>query len=137
MPAAYDGCMGNQREPELRTVQEELILREPVFHRPEFGVTRADFEAMTAPDFWEVGASGKCYSREFVLDTLEKRYASPHEDLWETSDFRCRRLADDVYLLTYALVQNSERRTHRSTIWQRTPEGWKIIYHQGTIVEQE
>lgn len=33
--------------------------RDPLAHRPEFGTTRADFEAMTAPDFWETGASAR------------------------------------------------------------------------------
>lgn len=43
-------------------------------------------------------------------------------------------IAADNYLLTYTLFQG-ERVTRRSTIWRRTGEGWKIMYHQGTIVE--
>ena len=113
---------------------EELRAREPIFHRPEFGTTRRDFEAMTEPDFWEVGASGRRYSREYVLDELEKRHAAGHEDVWEASEFHCRRLAEDVFLLTYTLVQDGTRVTRRSTIWQRTAEDWKIVFHQGTIV---
>jgi hypothetical protein len=119
----------------LLGVLEELVRREPIFHRPELGTTRSDFENMTVADFWEVGASGRRYSRQFVLDTLEKRYQQPAADVWETSDFQCRRLAQDVYLLTYTLLQDHVRKTRRSTIWQRTPSGWKIVYHQGTIVQ--
>jgi hypothetical protein len=52
-------------------------------------------------------------------------------------DFRCRELAPDVYLLTYTLLQDHTRRTRRSTIWQRTDAGWKILYHQGTIVQEQ
>jgi hypothetical protein len=44
-------------EPELSEVLAELSRREPIFHRPELGTTRADFEKMTVEDFWEVGAS--------------------------------------------------------------------------------
>src|ERR1700722_9636996 len=91
--------------PELQDVLAELARREPIFHRPEFGTTRADFERMTAEDFWETGASGQRYSRECVLDELEKRFAAPDEDVWETSDFQCRRLGEDHYLLTYTLLQ--------------------------------
>ena len=120
--------------PELGEILAELRSREPIFHRPEFGVTRADFEKMTVDDFWEVGASGSRYSRAFVLDELERRHSAPHQDTWETSDFHCRRLAAEVYLLTYTLLQDRERLTRRSTIWQRTADGWKIVYHQGTIV---
>jgi hypothetical protein len=120
---------------ELLEVLDELSRREPIFHRPEFGATRADFEKMTAEDFWEVGASGRRYSRADVLDALETRYATPHEDVWETFDFHCRKLADDVFLLTYTLIQDQLRRTRRSTIWKRMAEGWKIVYHQGTIIQ--
>jgi hypothetical protein len=125
-----------EREPERAEVLAELMEREPIFHRPELGTTRADFEKMAADEFWEVGASGKRYSRGFVLDELERRYAAPHADVWETSDFRCQRLAEDLYLLTYTLVQDRVRLTRRSTIWRRTAEGWKIVFHQGTLVEE-
>ena len=64
------------------------------------------FEAMMTDDFWETGASGRRYSREFVLDELMRRASTPHEDVWETSDFFCRELAADMYLLTYTLLQN-------------------------------
>jgi len=113
----------------------ELSRREPIFHRPEFGTTRSDFEAMTADSFWEVGASGRRYSRESVLDAVEQRFSAPHADVWETSDFHCHQLAKSVYLLTYTLIQDSTRVTRRATIWQKSDDGWKILYHQGTIVQ--
>jgi len=120
----------------LSDVLAELVRREPIFHRPEFGTSRADFERMTAKDYWEIGASGRRYGREFVLDMLVKRHSQPHEDLWDTSDFHCRQLAADVYLLTYTLLQNKRRKTRRSTIWQRTQGDWEIVFHQGTFVEE-
>jgi hypothetical protein len=122
---------------ELAAGLAELSKREPIFHRPELGTARADFEAMTADDFWEIGASGREYSRDFVLDVLEKRHASPHTDRWETTGFRCRALGPDVYLLTYTLLQDGHRRSRRTTIWQRSGEGWRILFHQGTLVQEE
>ena len=122
-------------DPALAGILEELKKREPIFHRPDLGTTRADFENMMVADFWEVGASGRRYSREFVLAELEERHAIQHEDVWETRDFHGRRLAEDVYLLTSTLLQNHERLTRRSTIWQKTPAGWKIVFHHGTMVQ--
>jgi hypothetical protein len=122
-------------DPALLSVLEELKAREPIFHRPEFGTTRADFESMMHCDFWEIGASGRRYSREYVLAELERRRQSPSEDVWHTSQFHCRRLAPDMYLLTYTLIQNKIRKTRRSTLWQYTEVGWKILFHQGTMVE--
>jgi hypothetical protein len=121
-------------KPELAGVLAELKAREPIFHRPEFGASRTDFERMTVDDFWETGASGRRYFRELVLQELERRYSAPHADVWETSDFHCRRLGPETYLLTYTLLQDKQRLTRRATIWQRAAEGWKIVYHQGTIV---
>jgi hypothetical protein len=89
---------------------------------------------MTTADFWEVGASGRTYSREYVIDELEKRYASPGAETWETSAFHCRQLARDVYLLTYTLLEGA-RKARRSTIWKRAISGWKIVFHQVTIVQ--
>ena len=125
-----------ETKPDLLGVLAELEAREPIFHRPELGTTRADFERMVMEDFWEVGASGKRYSRQVVLDALEERHKQPVKETWETSDFQCRELGPDVYLLTYTLRQEPDRLTRRSTIWRRTPDGWKIAFHQGTVVEQ-
>jgi hypothetical protein len=114
---------------------EDLEKREPIFHRPELGTTRAHFEAMTAEDFWEVGASGRVYTRQQVLDVLEQRHNNSDykDDPWQTSDFVCRPLSENVFLLTYLLTQGT-RKTRRATLWQRSLEGWKILYHQGTAI---
>ena len=140
-------------DPKLLGVLAELRCREPIFHRPELGTTRQDFEGMTTADFWEVGASGRRYTRKYVLDALEEQHRSPVEQVWETTDFRCQELAADVFLLTYTLRQPEQRGgnpekhqrrdagqpggriTRRATIWKRSGDGWKIVFHQGTIVQ--
>lgn len=93
---------------------------------------------MTEADFWEIGASGRRYSREYILGVLQERYRNPggHADSWRTADFACRQLGPDVYLLTYTLWQG-ERQTRRATIWRRSAGGWKIAFHQGTVVAPE
>lgn len=125
--------MAGMEDADLGAVLDELVAREPLFHRTERGTSRAAFEAMTADDFWEVGASGARYDREFVWTVLQGRYAAGVPDVWETSDFACRPLGGDTFLLTYQLRQGG-RLTRRSTIWQRAPRDWCAIYHQGTEV---
>jgi hypothetical protein len=119
--------------PELAVVLEELRLREPLFHRPEFGTTRNDFEKMLAPNFWEVSASGRRFSREFILDCLEERYEKSFETVWELGEFCCHQISPDNYMATYTLHQG-ERVSRRTTIWRRAVEGWQAVYHQGTLV---
>ncbi len=120
-------------DPALLDVLDELRRLEPIFYRPEHGTRREDFDRMTEEDFWEVGASGQRYSRSYVLGVLAARLGHIGEEFWQASDFRCQAIAPDNYLLTYTLAQ-STRTTRRATIWRRTAEGWKILYHQGTVV---
>ena len=119
----------------LLAVQQELIHREHIFHRPGHGSMRADFEAMLSEDFWETGASGQRYEREHALEVLERRSAERvYKNEWKTEDFYCQEIAPDNYLLTYTLHQG-ERMTRRATLWRRIHKGWVVVYHQGTIVE--
>lgn len=112
----------------------ELARLEPIFHHVENGTSREDFDRITDPDFWEIGASGRRYGREQIWSVLEERYSSAdHVDEWTTTEFWIRELAPDTYLLTYTLAQKA-RITRRATLWQRHTDGWKILYHQGTPV---
>ncbi len=122
--------------PKLAEVLRELTAREPIFHRSEFGTSRADFERMTAEGFWEIGASGRVYTRALVLDLLEERHRTPQEEDLQPSDFRIRELSSDTYLLHYNLLQGA-RKTRRTTLWRRTAESWKIVFHQGTVVQEQ
>ena len=112
----------------LLPILENLRQREPIFHTLAFASSAAEYERATAPDYWEVGASGRRYSREFILNGLYTEQP-PLADL-------LRQLGSDTYLITYVL-QQGDRLTRRATIWQSTEEGWRILYHQGTVVSVE
>jgi hypothetical protein len=121
-------------DPSLRNILDELISLEPLFHRPEKTSTLQDFEKMMAPSFWEIGASGRRYGRDYVLKVLEERLSRQDKDDWITSDYHCSRIAGDHYLLAYTLRQR-DRITRRTSIWRRDKSNWQIVFHQGTIVE--
>jgi hypothetical protein len=117
-------------------VARELREREPLFHRREHGISRADFEAMTDADYWEVGASGSIYDRETCLNELERRFADPTYDPLaglEVSEFAVREAGDGVWLATYRLRQG-DRDTRRLSVWQQTKGGWVVVFHQGTVI---
>jgi len=122
---------------DLLPVFEQLRELEPIFHRAAFGTSVEDFERRMAPDYWEVGASGKRYSRDFIVKGLEQHPPVDAEAAgWERSDFGLRRLGPDTYLLTYTLDQKG-RLTRRATIWQHVGEEWQIVFHQGTIAAEK
>jgi hypothetical protein len=118
----------------LRPILKELTLLEPLFHSAGFDARPEKFEQLVAPDFWEVGASGNRYSREFVLKVLSERQASPDVADWRTEDFFVTEAGQDNYLLTYTLFQPG-RVTRRLSVWRRTQGGWQVAYHQGTVVQ--
>lgn len=129
---ANDGVFARV-DPELLPVLEELRRREPVFHAQDFGTTIDDFERAVAPEYWEVGATGRRYSREFILKTFRAFPPMVGGDDLDCRDFGLLQLGPETYLLTYTLSQ-WDRLTRRATIWQRSPQGWRILYHQGTAV---
>jgi len=120
---------------ELEPVLAELRDREPVFHREEQRMSDADLEAAVAPDFWEIGASGRVYDRAQAMAIIRERYAERlDDDQWTTNDFHIRQVGPGTYLFTYRLDM-PDRVTRRLTVWQRREDGgWRILYHQGTSV---
>lgn len=119
---------------ELKLIIEELVALEPIFHRPEVASTREDFEKIIDENFTEISASGKKYEREEVIDTLVRRKKSINESGWETKNFDCIKLSDNTFLLTYTLVQGA-RVSYRVTVWCKSNNFWKVVYHQGTLSE--
>ncbi len=122
----------------LSHILEELTALEPIFHHPDKqGKTEQDILAQMSDEFWEVGASGNIYTKEDVVETLVERYSDPHyQDIWAASNFEIIEIAPNNYLLTYLLIQNNTRHTRRATIWRKVNEQWKILYHQGTVIEK-
>ena len=123
----------NISELSIEQATEFLSAREPIFHRQEFGTSRADFEAMVAPEFWEIGASGTKYSKAFILHTLENRHSEPVIETYAVTDFACQELSPNLYLATYRLDQ-AGRLSQRSTIWRYSGGIWQIVFHQGTLI---
>jgi len=131
-------ALPNLKIADINNVLEELKAREPIFHHHEkFGKTKQDIEAQMCDEFWEVGASGNIYTKQDVIEILLERYSDPnYQDIWEAKDFELTQIALDNYLLTYNLLQNKTRHTKRSTIWRKVSSQWKILYHQGTVIEE-
>ncbi len=129
-PADWKECDENK-------ILDELKSREPIFHHPEkFGKTKEDIENQMCDEFCEVGASGNVYTKQDVIETLLERYNdTDYQDIWEAKDFELTTIAPDNYLLTYVLIQDKTRATRRSTLWRKVGGNWKILYHQGTVID--
>lgn len=119
--------------PQLQSTLEALKPLEPLVYAANAGKTREYFDQLLAPEFWEVAASGRRYSRDYVLDALEARQKNPFEQAWKTTDYYVQQLADDLFLITYHLHQPT-RVSARTSLWRKTDNGWLFIYHHGATV---
>lgn len=124
-----------QVEKSLEPVLAELERLEPLFHSAAPEATPQEFEAIVAPDFWEVGASGRRYGRDFSLKLLATRAREPSTEEWSCTGYHVQEITPGSYLLTYTLHQPG-RVTRRCTIWRKSAGKWLAVYHQGTPVPE-
>ncbi|RYF82819.1 MAG: DUF4440 domain-containing protein [Comamonadaceae bacterium] len=124
-PSADDG---------LPALLAELSHREDLYHAASPAATPAAFEQVVAPDFWEIGASGRRYERAFCLQVLSQRGPTPAQHGWRVRDAQVQRVGADHCLLVYTLAQTG-RITLRSTLWRQSAQGWQAVFHQGTVLQ--
>src|SRR4051812_16953368 len=110
---------------QLVEVLEQLKAREPLFHHRHLVNSAETFDRETDEGFWEVGASGRVYTRDTVQDVVLARCADSQVDAmvvqgWTTESHHVDKLGDGSFLFTYVLHEK-ERVTRRASIWQRTP----------------
>jgi hypothetical protein len=108
----------------------ELELR---LQKPEVRAEPGAVEALLHPGFSEFGASGRRWERTEMLAALAAEQPDGEEPAITATEMTGTRLADDVIHLTY-LSQRAGRRALRSSIWLRTPDGWRVYFHQGTLI---
>lgn len=113
----------------LRTLEESLWV----------GTTRFDnayMERVLSPDFFEFGRSGRVYTREETLGGSREEIKARIP----LKDFKIRPISENVVQVTYVseVTYGDEVEVgNRSSIWVKTPEGWKLRFHQGTPVKKE
>ena len=119
------------KDPELL---QHLVELETALHEPEVRANVARLEELLHESFLELGRSGRTYDRAEILKSLpiEKQAGTVR-----SQDFSLQRISDGVALLTYKSARLDERgalsrHTLRSSLWQQTPEAWKMRFHQGT-----
>ena len=106
---------------------EEAMWQETTRFDPDFMARHL------SADFREFGRSGRCYTREQVLQ-------APHQAIdavLPLPELRVDPLGADVVLLTYqSCTRDGERllKAWRSSIWVHAGGEWKMRFHQGTPI---
>ncbi|MEU6676179.1 DUF4440 domain-containing protein [Streptomyces sp. NPDC046925] len=117
----------------------EAIAGELRLMDPGVRTSRARARQLLDPEFTEVGASGRRWTYEEMLDALpELDGADGDGPRYEPSAFTGVLLAPGLVHLTYETTQG-ERRARRSSLWRKQDSNapWQMYYHQATPIPPE
>lgn len=103
----------------ILTLERQLMRRTP-----------HEMEQLLADDFYEIGTSGKIYTKQHALDALTDEMLTT--ELPEVLNFRIHELSDTLIQAIYDTVEFSGRRSHRSSLWRKSDDTWQLFFHQGT-----
>jgi len=98
---------------------------------------REKLDQLLHPRFREFGRSGRIYTKAEILAEFSDQPQT--YEVW-SQEFHVEPLSEELALLTYRSAHvdregNLERHTNRSSLWQSTDGGWRMLFHQGTPTE--
>ncbi|MEU2244630.1 nuclear transport factor 2 family protein [Streptomyces sp. NPDC018338] len=113
----------------------EAIVRERRLHDPSVRLSGPLAEALFDPEFIEVGASGRRWTRAEMVAALPTLHGGSESSTPITAErFEGTVLAPGIVHLTYE-TRIEDRHAHRSSIWRRDAAGeFRLYYHQATPV---
>ena len=109
----------------LKELEESLWLSETRF-------SQEYMNRLLSFDFFEFGLSGRIYHREETLSV-------PFQEIKARiplKDFSVHVVDTNVFLVTYVseVMYDRLEMGNRSSLWLKTPAGWKLRFHQGTPI---
>ena len=118
--------INNEDFEKLKQLEESLWIAETRFDKKYM-------DSILSPGFFEFGRSGKTYKRE---ETLSAPFSEINARL-PLKDFKIHSITEEVVLVTYiSEVQYDELEIgNRSSLWLKTPTGWQLQFHQGTVTK--
>ena len=129
LAASVAGMDSLPADQDVRTV----IGRELWLLQPQVRAAPGAVEALLHPEFCEFGASGRRWSQADMITALAAEEPGGEDPTITATEITGARLADDVIHLTY-ISQRGDRSARRSSIWLRTQDGWRVYFHQGTLI---
>lgn len=111
---------------------DEVIGRELALLSPELRRSPGALEEILDPEFSEIGASGRLFTRASIMRALAEENPAETGDV-EVTEMDAKVLADGLVLVTY-LARNHARAARRSSLWRFSEGAWRIVFHQGTTL---
>lgn len=108
----------------------EAIAAELALLKPEVRNSPQKLEALLAPDFTEIGASGRHWTRTEIIAALLAEGDEPPSPVTH-ANMAGRVVAPGLVLLTYDTTSDLGR-ARRSSLWRQSANDWQVVHHQGT-----
>jgi hypothetical protein len=108
---------------------DEVVALELRLLEPEVRADRREVERLLHPEFREIGASGRLWDRESMVAALAEDPGTGAT----ASEMEARVVGEGVVLVTY-VAESAARRSRRSSVWVRGADGWRVLFHQGTVL---
>lgn len=121
---------------EVEPALEELRLLEEGMWTYNLRSDAVWFDAHIHNDFVEVGRSGRRYTRDDFFPVRVESF----EATLPLPCYEVRKLANGCGLTTYesaAKYVTGVERAHRASTWIYEDKRWQLLYHQGTIVQND
>ncbi|MHC1748213.1 MAG: DUF4440 domain-containing protein [Cellulosilyticaceae bacterium] len=114
----------------ILTLEERLL-------NPEVRCSKQKLEELLDEEFIEFCTSGNIYiyDKDKVIDTQTNLEVVN----WRILDFKIKWISKECILATYRLVKDSsaiKEYSLRSSIWKKQNNRWKMIFHQGTKMNE-
>lgn len=100
----------------------ELLLLDPSLRK-----SKQKLNELIDDEFIEIGVSGKIYNKQDILDSLPYENANK----FKAYNFKFTEISNKVILIIYE-TEKSSFKALRSSIWRKSDDNWKLIFHQGT-----
>jgi hypothetical protein len=95
----------------------------------------ARVDELLDPDFREIGASGRMWTRPEMVSALAEESSDEDEQVAAT-ELEAAVVGPGLILVTYTTDRRG-RRARRSSLWRRSGRAWRLLHHQGTLLTHE
>lgn len=109
---------------------EGAITSERALLSPEVRSRAESVGELLAPEFFEVGQSGRRWERSEIIAEVSTDDGVPAEP----THVRATLVGSGLVLVTYDLASGETTTVRRTTLWRHSTDGWKAVFHQGTRV---
>ncbi len=116
-------------------MEHDILAHEKLFFSAAFCRDTAKLEIALAPEFQEVGQSGRTLGRRDVIDQLSKL---EFDRAIEISDFEVERISANSYLARYVAVDRDRgAKSFRTSRWERRNDRLVLVSHRGERIASE